>query len=319
MAYRRKAKDRLKVFPAERCWKLRSCDDVRRFWLRVREVPRRTDGRTPKQYEQYYLGLYLLALANHDLLSYPLEVLEDESPDFMVTWKSGETTGLEVTRATDQELQRWLTRAEKDHPKGSAMMASPLGYAGDQLEDEWCNFVREAIEKKVAKLNEYKPAARHDLLVSDDTRAGAGNRRKVLALLAPWVRDLKRRESRLGKISVAASLDVLYDIGGESRIFPYIHWSAPELEDAAADETFSQRVELAGRVTVERAIREPSQRYVPTDENETPVPGYYVDFNGRIVKRTPDGRRFEVRIKKDGKELVVRELPSLTTLLHANR
>jgi hypothetical protein len=308
MAYRRKGKDRANAFPVQCCWDFGSRDDIWRFWLRVREVPRRIDRRTPKHYERYYLGLYLLALADHQSLSYPLKVMEDEAPDLIVTWDSGEARGLEVTRATDQELQLWLTRAEKGHPDGSAMMASPFGYAGDRLEHEWCSFVREAIKKKVAKLDQYKSAARHDLLVCDDTRAGAGDRRKVLTLLTRWARDLKRQESRLGKISAAASLDILYDIGGESRIFPYVHWSTPELEDAVSDESLSQRAELAGRVTVERSIREPSQRHVPTDEPS--VPGYYVDVRGRIVKRTAEGRRFEIQIKEDGREVVVRDLPS---------
>lgn len=307
MAHRGKTKDRAIGFSARPCGEFRSQGDVWRFWLRVHKVTRRIDGRTAKQYERYYLGLYLLALANHELLPFPLKVVEDEAPDFMLKWESGEATGLEVTRATDHELQRWLTHAETKHLDGSAMIASPFGYADDQLEREWCGFVQDAIENKVAKLNQYKPAARYDLLVSDDTRAGAGERRKVLALVTPWARDLKRRESRLGKISVAAALDILYDIGGEARIFPYIPWSAPELSDSAADGSLSQRAELAGRVTVERAIREPSQRHIPSDE--IPVPGYYVDVRGRIVKRTPEGRRFEVRIKEDGREVVVRELP----------
>jgi hypothetical protein len=309
MAYRRKATHRANALPVQCCWEFHIRDDIWHFWLRVREVPRRIEGRTPKQYERYYLGLYLLALADHQLLSYPFKVTEDESPDFMLTWKSGETTGLEVTSATDQELQRWLTHAEKERPDGSPMMASPFGYVSDQLEREWCGFVREAIEKKVAKLDEYKPAARHDLLVSDDTRAGAGDRRKVLELLAPWAHHLKREGARLGRISAAASLDILYDIGGESRIFPYVHWSAPGLEVADSDESFSQRAELAGQVTVERAIREPSQRHIPNDKTSA-VPGYYVDIKGRIVKRTPEGRRFEIRIKEDGSQVVVRELPS---------
>ena len=309
MAYRQNTKDQLSASPAECRWEFRSRDDVTRFWRQVREVPQRKNGRTPKQYERYYLGLYLLGLANHESLSYPLEVVEGESPDFVLIWKSGEMTGLEVTRATDQDLQRWLSRAEKEGPEGETILPSPFGYAGDQLENEWCDFVREAIEKKVAKLKAYRAAARHDLLISDDTRAGAGNRRKVLALLTPWARELKRKELRLGKISVVAALDVLYDIGGESRIFPYIHWSAPELDDMASGESFSERAELAGRVAVERAIREPSQRDIPSDE--IPMPGYYVDKTGRIVKRTFEGRRFEVRIKEDGSEVVIRGLPSV--------
>jgi hypothetical protein len=306
MAYQHKAKEPRRAYPAERQWEFRSRDEVARFWAHVRNVPRRTNGRTAKQYERYYLGLYLLGLADHELLSYPIEVLEGESPDFTLTWKSGETTGLEVTRATDQELQRWLTRAGNADTERTASFS---GYAGEQLEHGWCGFVREAIEKKVAKLRKYRDAARHDLLVVDDTRAGAGDRRKVLALLDPWSRELKRKESKLGKISVVASLDVLYDIGGESRIFPYVHWSAPELDDVVSNESFSERAELAGRVTVERAIREPSQKDIPNDE--TPVPDYYVDKAGRIVRRATDGRRFEVRLQEDGSEVVVRELPSV--------
>jgi hypothetical protein len=191
------------------------------LWHDVREVPRRTQGRTTKQYERHYLGLYLLALADQGLLSYPLKVEEGESPDFFLEWESGETTGLEVTRATDEELQRWMTRAEKEHPEGSAMLASPCGYAGDQLEKQWCDLVRNAIEAKVPKLPGFRPALRHDLLVPDDTRTGPGDRRKVLATLTPWARELKQKAPKLGTMSVTVSLDVLFDIGGDSRIVPY--------------------------------------------------------------------------------------------------
>lgn len=307
MAAKGKTRDRMPASASEGRWVFGSHDEVRRFWVQVREVPRRTNGRTAKQYERFYLGLYLVALADRELLSYPLEVVEGESPDFMLTWKSGDETGLEVTRATDQELQRWMTRAEKEHPNASAILPSSLGYAGDQLEREWCGFVRAAVEKKVAKLEGYRPAARHDLLIADDTRAGAGNCRKVLALLAPWARDLEGREARLGKISVAASLDILYDIGGESQMLPYVHWCAPGSENGISNESLSQRAELAGRLTVERAIREPSQRNPPSDAPA--VPGYYVDAKGRIIKHTSDGQRFEVRIKQDGSEIVIKELP----------
>jgi hypothetical protein len=284
----------------------RARDDVASFWYQVREVPRRTDERTPKQYERYYLGIYLLALADHGSLPYPLKVLECESPDFILTWPSGEMTGLEVTRATDRTPQQWLSRTEKEHPEGAARMFSPLDYAGDQLEKEWCDLARSAVENKIAMLRQYRPASHYDLLVVDDTRAGAGERRKVLALLAPWAHDLKQNEPRLGAISAVVSLDLLYDIGGEARILPYVHWSAPESTESNYAESLTERAELAGRVTVERAVREPFQRHTPT--NKAPLPGYYVDIKGRIVKRTSDGRRFEIRIGQDGAELIVREL-----------
>ncbi len=278
---------------------LRSLDDVRCFWLRAREVPRRTARRTKKQYERYYVALYLLALADHQVLSYPLKVLERERPDFILTWKSDETIGLEVTRATDKEVQRWITRAEKEHPEGWATMASPLGYAGDQLEDEWCVCVRKAIAKKIAMLPGYRAVSRCDLLVSDDTRMGAGNRRKVLAILTPWARELKQREPGLGKISVVASLDVLYDIGGESHIFPYIEWSAPKPEETAEGVSFSDRVEYAGQVVAEKAIQA---------HKAAGAPIYFIDSKERLVKETSDDRRFEVRVNEDGEEITIREL-----------
>jgi hypothetical protein len=285
---------------AEVSLELRSLDDVRRFWLTAREVPRRAAGRTKKQYERYYVALYLLALADHQALSYPLKVLEGERPDFTLAWKSDETVGLEVTRATDEELQLCITRAEKERPEGSVMMGSPLsGYAGDQLEEEWCVCVRKAMEKKLAMLPGYRTVSRCDLLVSDDTRMGAGNRRKVLGILTPWARELKQGEPSLGKISVVASLDVLYDIGGESRIFPYVEWSTPKVEKVPEGVSFSDRVEYAGQVVAEKAIQA---------HKTAGTPLYFIDSKGRLVKQTSDGRRFEVRVNQHGEESTIQEL-----------
>jgi hypothetical protein len=291
----------MKHFAADGSWEFRSLDDIRRFWLSVRDVPRRTEGRSYKQYERYYLGLYLLALSDHSLLYYPLKTLEGDSPDFLLVRKSGETTGLEVTRATDEEFQASVTRAEKEHPEGYAIVVSPLGYAGDQLEEESCRLFRKAIEKKVARLPKYRPASRYDLLVSDDTRMGAGDRRKVLAILTPWARAVKQREPKLGKISIVASLDVLYDIGGESRIFPFIEWSAPKLGETADGETFLDRVEHAGRIAAEEAIRA---------HKTAGTPICFLDSRGRLVKETSDGRRFEVRVNEDGEEATIQKLSS---------
>jgi hypothetical protein len=111
----------------------------------------------------------------------------------------------------------------------------------------------------------------------------------------------------LRRISIVISLDVLFDVGGVSRILPYVHWSAPDLDDTPM-QSFSERVELAGKVEVERAIREPLEDPIPTSKN--PAPAYYVGTNGRIIKRTAEGRRFEVRIKESGGESIVRELRS---------
>lgn len=302
-------------------WEIRSVRDVQSLWLRVREVPRRTEGRKDRPEERYCLGVYLLALAQQRLLAYPFKVEQGEAPDFMFAWKSGAPTGLEVTRATERWLQREMTAADRkyrrrelaaavsgEEPQGVVIPLSESGWVGDEAEEQWCALVRRAIEAKMAKLPSFRPASRHDLLVYDDTPLPAVDRRKAVAILSPWASQLKQGTLTLGRISVIISLDVLFDVGGESRIFPYVQWSAPEFDDASQMQTFSERVELAGQVAVERAIREPSERHIPTVE--TPPPGYYVDTQGRIVKRTSEGRRFEVRIAEDGSEVIVRELRS---------
>jgi hypothetical protein len=133
---------------------------------------------------------------------------------------------------------------------------------------------------------------------------GAGDRRKVVAILAPWVNQLRQKEPRLGKISVVASLDVLYDIGGKSNIFPFIRWSSSTLDQATEaetfpTETFSERVEHAGRIVAENAIY----------ANKTAgIPVCFIDSRGRLVKQLADGRRFEVRVNEEGKEITVRML-----------
>jgi hypothetical protein len=96
-----------------------------------------------------------------------------------------------------------------------------------------------------------------------------------------------------------ASLDVLYDIGGDSRIFPYIEWSAPNLEETGDGEAFSERVEHAGRIAAEEAIHA---------HQTAGTPICFIDSRGRLVKHTSDGRRFEVRVNDDGEEVTIQEL-----------
>jgi hypothetical protein len=304
--------DKGKTMKNEGRWKFSSNKDVRRFWRSVCSVPWRTEGRKHHHEECYSLGLYLLALAEHDLLTYPLRVEQDESPDFMLTWPSGELTGLEVTRATEPWLQRWMTESEKEYRKGKTQAAasgdkpepvciplSQAGWAGDEAEVEWCSLIRKSIEHKLVKLANFRTALRHDLLISDDTPLPAVDRRQVLAAMGSWARGLNEKAPALGKISVIVSLDVLFDLGGTSRIFPYIDWSAPEFGNSKNLRDFSERVEDAGRIAVDRAVgRHTGMRN----------PVYFKHSSGKIVKLTPAGRRFEVCLRQNGEE-VIRELP----------
>lgn len=274
-------------------------------------MPGRTEGRRHYHEERYSLGLYLLALAEHDLLPYPLRVDQGESPDFLLTWPSGESTGLEVTRATEQWLQRAMTASEKEYGRRTIEVAasgeeaepvsvplSQAGWVGDEAEVEWCSLIRRAIEQKLTKLPNFRPVSRHDLLIYDDTPLLAVDRRKVLAVISPWARRLNEKSPAFGKISVIISLDVLFDVGGACRIFPYIDWSAPELGDPKDLRAFSARVEDAGRIAVERVVGRHTGMQKPV---------YFKHSRDKIVKLTPDGRRFEVRLREDGEE-IVREL-----------
>ncbi|MGO9605835.1 MAG: hypothetical protein ACLQAT_21015 [Candidatus Binataceae bacterium] len=319
-------------------WKINSADDVSALWQSVREVPGRTAGRKPYQEERYCLGLYLLAQAANGLLKYPLRVEQGESPDFMISDLSGAMIGLEITRATSELLQEAMTWAEKTHrvrvaeaeesggrPEpvlvgfskqelkafvsqarqalgrrtrnggGIVQKSEPAlngpGWAGDQAENEWVAFVEAAIARKTAKLNTFLRASRHDLLIYDETPVPAVDRRKVVGLLSPWVSRLQLATPLLGKVSVIASLDVLFDIGGHSRIFPYISWSGSQFD--------SDRVAHAGRIASGRAIRE---------HREKGSPIYSVDSAGRLIKQIADGRRFEVRVLADGREVTEQEL-----------
>jgi hypothetical protein len=290
-------------------WEFRSAHDVRRFWDEYRNVPGRVDGREHCDEERYCLGLYLLALADHALLSYPLSIAEGESPDFIVTWASGDVTGLEVTRATEQWVQRAMTQSEKEFRRrereaGAGGEGEPVsiplsvhGWSGDQAEVQWCSLVQAAIAKKVSMLSNFSPACRYDLLVYDDTPLPAVDRRKVLSAMHPYVKSLQNENSKLGKTSFIVSLDLLYDVGGEVKNFRYVE--PPDLDDARSVKTFSERSEYAGWLTAEKAVREHLQKGIPV---------YSMEQGGRVVKQTADGRRFEVKFQEDGAEVIVREL-----------
>src|SRR5215813_8178628 len=205
---------------------IHSFDDVKQLWSSVRSVPGRTEGREHYHEERYCLGLYLLALGTNELLDYPFQVVEarqrHESPDFMLQWPSGQVTGLEVTRATEESYQYLMTTSERMNNRPVAILLSERGWMDDEAEKEWCSLVQKAIEKKLNKLESFKPASRHDLIIYDDTPIPAVNRRKVVAALNSWVGNLRANRPELGAISIIISLDVVFDVGRNTRVLPYI-------------------------------------------------------------------------------------------------
>lgn len=277
---------------------LRWPKDVEKLWRAVRNLPRRAGGSSLERSEReewYAFGVYALALARHGLIAYPVKVEKGQRPDFMCTWAGGENTGLEITRATTSGLRRPIVAGKRlsDGEKGAGVVSIDLfddGWMDGEREEQWCRLLMDAVQKKVALLPDYRFASRHDLLIYDDTPV-IGVKRKGLDPLRERIRRIN--SPMLGHISVIASVDLIYDVAGVCRILPMIDLAS------ASSQTAGEDVEFAGQVSALEALEEHRTEQRPT---------YSLDSRGRLVKRMPDGRRYEVRIRRGGEEEVLRQL-----------
>jgi hypothetical protein len=249
-------------------WSFRSVDDVREFWKKFQRVPARR-RRSKRDEERYCLALYLLALATYRKLKYPLRIEEGESPDFLIAWSSAKSTGLDVIKATEIWVQREMTNGE----------ARP----------DWFANVRRAIT-----LASSDQTYRRDLLVYDDIPLPAIDRLKVLPNLSRWLSETRNTYRQLGRLSIIVSLDLLLDSANGMEVLPFINWSDP---DAMPD--FGERVEFTGKKAVVTALRRHEDQGKPV---------YFSDGRGHLVKRMPDGTRYEVEVELSGREVVLGEL-----------
>ncbi len=82
-------------------------------------------------------------------------------------------------------------------------------------------------------------------------------------------------------------------------MFPYIEWSEVNLGDRDSVLALAHRAEEAGQVAVQKAIKDHATKGRAI---------HFMDSRGRMIKQTPDGRRFEVKVLDDGEEVIVKEL-----------
>ena len=281
---------------------------MKEFWKRFQRVPARK-RRTKRDEERYCLALYLLALATHRKLKYPLRIEEGESPDFLVTWSSGKTTGLEVTKATNMWVQREMTKMEVEFEKREmeakahgaeaepvSLTLSQHGWSGNQAEAQWLWFIQDAVKRKLSKLTKFRSTSRQDLVVYDDTPLAAIERPKVFPVLSRWLSQTRNVNPRLGRVSIIVSLDLLLETGDGLEVLPFVNWSNP---DATPD--FGERIEFIGEKAVTTAIRKHKQQGRPI---------HFTDSRGRLVKEVTDGTRYQVRVEPNGKEVVIGKLGS---------
>lgn len=178
--------------------------------------PRRgPDRRTKDQKEWYCLRRYLLTLAAHDLLSYPVEIAKSERPDFLVDAHHG----IEVTEATEEDWQRELTESEAggDDDPAEAELIGDDGFVGEQPERDWCAAIIRAINSKVDSLNspDY-PVTSCDLLVYVNSRMSnvVHEERAIEVLTVAAASQLERWKAcaRLRRVAVLTNSRVLSDL-----------------------------------------------------------------------------------------------------------
>ncbi len=182
--------------------------------------PRRgLNRRTKDQKEWYCLRRYLLTLAAHNLLSFPLDISKSERPDFIVTDGARGRYGIEVTEATEQDWQRELTETEAGEGDDSAE-AFPInenGFAGDQPEHDWCAAVIRAISNKVNSLSDPNySVAMCDLLIYVNSRMSvvAHELRAIELLTAASLPEVERWKvcARVGRVAILANRHALPDL-----------------------------------------------------------------------------------------------------------
>jgi len=218
-------------------------------------VPRRTEGRRTHHRERYCIVRDLKALTQSSLLRFPFKVVKWESPDFLLHLPDGTVTGVEITEAGTEQVQRAWTQLERS-PPGSFMEGGEIrlpgeelrgrGWAGNEPEQELTRLVLAALADKTEKLNRghYASADRYELLIYDNSGLPTDLDTLVPILkpaLADWLRQ-NQTERAFGSISVLRDSGLLYDCTGASTFYatgdlPNLKLTrgvvAPEIIDAA--------------------------------------------------------------------------------------
>lgn len=196
-------------------------------------VPRRTEGRRSHHRERHCIVRYLTTLARSSLLEFPLVVKKWESPDFLLHLPDGTVTGIEITEAGTEHVQRTATLLEKS-PPGSFMEGGEIrlpgeglrgrGYVGNEPELELARLILESVAGKTEALNRghYTAADKYELLIYDNSHLPLIDLGVVAPLLKSaltgWLRQ-SQTERAFASISVLRDSELLYDCAGASIVF----------------------------------------------------------------------------------------------------
>lgn len=101
--------------------------------------------------EIFCLEKALTTFAYNDMIKFPIKVYQSESPDFIIEYPNA-VRGLEVTEATNEEYQHWLSNVCN---KKGVYTFNEVGYFDLEPEKELSDFILERISKKESLLPKY--------------------------------------------------------------------------------------------------------------------------------------------------------------------
>ena len=181
--------------------------------------------RTKDEKEAYCLRRYVLTLAAHGLLPFPLSIEKTETPDFIVM--GVEAYGIEVVEATDPNDQREYTLAARSGNDawfdGDFGGRGKGGFIGDRPEQLWLAYVRQAIENKL-RLKFRTPSTR--ILIYSNSNAG-GHVDDVVAcrVLRTFLSenfDASSAWKSASDISIIKGGSLIYDAGRSPRLLAIV-------------------------------------------------------------------------------------------------
>lgn len=191
-------------------------------------VPARTQGRKSSHRERYCLKIYLMYLLQNKLLKFPLKIIKEEAPDFIILCHN-ETTALEVTDAATEDSQRAMTELAKSPPgtileKGTNRLVKAggqligEGWCGNTVEIKWVDIILNSIIDKTESLNQphFKISDRYELLIYDNSHVSAMLHVKdalpLLKKVIPEKSNAKHFERTFSCISIIHHEQLLYNV-----------------------------------------------------------------------------------------------------------
>lgn len=157
-------------------------------WVGPRTGP---DKRTHGEKEDYVLRRLLVAWKETGKLEFPLDISattdEKHEPDFKLLRPNGDSIGVEIAEAGNEDYLAWLASTEADREAGRFVGVSPVGPSVEKAVDE----ISESIARKAKKYDKAGAREPHDCDVAVYDNTG------YVYDLQALQRELDRRRSNI--------------------------------------------------------------------------------------------------------------------------